>query len=147
LIHIYFAAEDNVTIYGGADVPVGDSDFKNIVTNGFSFVGKTLLTKDVITKSTCVTLVVRPRHFGKTTNLTMLRDFFCIPIYPDNKEYWQKLFKGSKIETQNKELFEKHFFLQVSSHLSLKVWQWLVTFSSSINSLFPRTSIIVRLHR
>jgi len=122
LIHIYFVTDNDVTIYGGADVPFGNSDFQEIVNYGFSFVDKTLLIKDIIENTTSVSLVVRPRRFGKTTNLSMLRYYFSIPVHPDNKKHQHELFKGSKIETQNQELFKQHFCKYPVIYLSLKVW-------------------------
>ncbi|RUS27848.1 hypothetical protein BC938DRAFT_482649 [Jimgerdemannia flammicorona] len=101
--------EGNVTIYAGDGVSVGMSEFSIIVNGGFSFVDKTLLISEFIESSTTVALVVRPRRFGKTTNLTMLKNFFSFPIHPDNKKRRLELFKGSKIQTQNPRLFKQYF--------------------------------------
>ncbi len=58
-------------------MPVGQSDFKNIIDQGFYYVDKTLLIREMLPhqKST-VALICRPRRFGKTLNMTMLRYFF-----------------------------------------------------------------------
>jgi hypothetical protein len=56
--------------------PIGISDFRNVREAGFHYVDKTGLIDDVITESAQVMLVPRPRRFGKTLNLSMLRYFF-----------------------------------------------------------------------
>ena len=58
-------------------LPVGTSDYKKLRDNNFYFVDKTLLIKD-IAESGEVVLVRRPRRFGKTLNLSMLRYFYEI---------------------------------------------------------------------
>ncbi len=57
-------------------LPIGISDFERIVTGGFYYVDKSLLMKELLTRKTHVTLIPRPRRFGKTLNLSMLRYFF-----------------------------------------------------------------------
>lgn len=53
----------------------GTDDFKELIDDGGYFVDKSLLIREVITGSK-VTLLPRPRRFGKTLNMTMLRYFF-----------------------------------------------------------------------
>ena len=71
---------------------IGSSDFKNIITNNYYYVDKSLFIKEIINspKETC--LLPRPRRFGKTLNLSMLKYFFDINE-PENK----KLFTDLKI--------------------------------------------------
>jgi hypothetical protein len=57
-------------------VPLGLSDFAEIREGGYTFVDKTPLIRDVIEDSAKVLLLCRPRRFGKTSNLSMLRYFF-----------------------------------------------------------------------
>jgi hypothetical protein len=56
--------------------PIGISDFRNVREGGFYYVDKSALIDDVLTESAQVMLVPRPRRFGKTLNLSMLRYFF-----------------------------------------------------------------------
>jgi predicted AAA-ATPase/PD-(D/E)XK nuclease superfamily protein len=56
--------------------PIGISDFRNVREGGFTYVDKTALIDDVLTESAQVMLAPRPRRFGKTLNLSMLRYFF-----------------------------------------------------------------------
>jgi len=56
--------------------PIGTSDFRTVRADGFVYVDKTALIDDVLTESAQVLLAPRPRRFGKTLNLSMLRYFF-----------------------------------------------------------------------
>jgi hypothetical protein len=57
-------------------VPIGVSDFRQVREGGFAYVDKSELVRDVIRTSATVMLFPRPRRFGKTLNLSMLRYFF-----------------------------------------------------------------------
>lgn len=57
-------------------IPIGIEDFKRLVDSGYSFVDKTLMIKDLLDSNALVTLFTRPRRFGKTLNMSMLRRFF-----------------------------------------------------------------------
>lgn len=54
-------------------LPIGTDDFKKLLTNGYYYVDKTLLIKELLDKKGEVNLFTRPRRFGKTLNLSMLR--------------------------------------------------------------------------
>jgi hypothetical protein len=61
-------------------LPVGVSDFKDMVTNDYYYVDKTLLIKEIIDKGDKILLIPRPRRFGKTLNLSMMKYFYdCCP--------------------------------------------------------------------
>ncbi len=82
-------------------IPIGESDFKNLIEGNFYYVDKSLLIKEVIEDDSRVILLPRPRRFGKTLHMTMLRYFFevsqydvsdlfsglCISRYPEMMEY------------------------------------------------------------
>ncbi|MEA3446781.1 MAG: AAA family ATPase [Bacteroidota bacterium] len=76
------------------ELNLGDSDFKSTIENNNYFVDKSLFVEEVIKAQKAVILLPRPRRFGKTMNLSMLKYFFV------------------KNETDNKKLFTK-----------LKIWQ------------------------
>ena len=114
--------DDTATLFTGEKIPFGLDSFKEIVNRGSTIVDKTLLVADFIECNAVVSLVVRPRRFGKTINLTMLRDFFSIPIHPDNKDYRRELFVDTKIMKERPELFDEHFCKYPVIFLSLKVW-------------------------
>ena len=57
-------------------LPIGISDYKKVISEDYYFVDKTLLIQEIISASSAVTLICRPRRFGKTLNLSMLKYFF-----------------------------------------------------------------------
>ncbi|NFI02970.1 AAA family ATPase [Clostridium botulinum] len=77
-------------------IQVGTSDFKEIIEGKYYFVDKSLLIKEFIKNAAKVILIPRPRRFGKTLNMSMLRYFFDIEKREENKN----LFKGLKIEKE-----------------------------------------------
>ncbi len=59
-------------------LPVGLSDFKQIVKNNYYFIDKSLFIKEIIDEDAAVLLLPRPRRFGKSFNLSQLYNFFNI---------------------------------------------------------------------
>ncbi len=57
---------------------IGISDFKKIVANNNYFVDKTMLIYDWMSESAYVSLMPRPKRFGKTLNLSMIEHFFDV---------------------------------------------------------------------
>ena len=79
------------------DIPLGTSDFAEIRTKGYYYVDKTGLVYELLkAQGTKVTLITRPRRFGKTLAMSMLENFF--DIHKDSAG----LFKGLEIERHNK---------------------------------------------
>ncbi len=57
-------------------IPIGIEDFKEIIERECYFVDKSLMIRDILDSGAKVTLFTRPRRFGKTLNMSMLRYFF-----------------------------------------------------------------------
>lgn len=57
-------------------LPIGVDDFEKLRVNGYYYVDKTLLIKELLDKKGEVNLFTRPRRFGKTLNISMLKCFF-----------------------------------------------------------------------
>ena len=74
-------------------VPVGIEDFERIVREDYYYVDKTLLIEELLINRAPVTLFTRPRRFGKTLNMSMIKYFFDVK----NKEENKKLFENLKI--------------------------------------------------
>lgn len=55
---------------------IGDSDFKNLIENNNYYIDKTLFIEEVINTQKQVLLISRPRRFGKTMNIRMLKYYF-----------------------------------------------------------------------
>ena len=59
-------------------LPVGIEDFKEIIQEDFYYIDKTKLLEQLLDRWGKVNLFTRPRRFGKTLNMSMLRYFFEI---------------------------------------------------------------------
>lgn len=84
---------DNAILSPKKPLPIGVSDFKLATTN-YYYVDKTLLIRDFLNAIPMVSLFTRPRRFGKTLNMDMLRVFFektpeDTSIYFKDKYIWQ----------------------------------------------------------
>ena len=79
-------------------IPIGLSDFKHLIEEDFYYFDKTKFIDEVIKDGAQVKLFARPRRFGKTLNMSMLKYFFDIKEAEENR----KLFKNLYIEkTEN----------------------------------------------
>ena len=79
------------------NIPVGNSNFREIRENGYYYVDKTGLIQQLLENDLAqVTLITRPRRFGKTLGMSMLSNFFDIRI--DSKE----LFEGLEVTKNTK---------------------------------------------
>ena len=75
-------------------IPVGISDFKKLREDGYYYIDKSGLIADLLTNNSEVTLITRPRRFGKTLAMSMLANFF------DIRKKSQNLFTGLQIESR-----------------------------------------------
>ena len=84
------------------EIGIGESDFKMLRIKNHYFIDKSLYIKDIIDNTSKVVLVTRPRRFGKTLNMSMLKYYFDIRG-KENKE----LFSGLKIMEQEEKYISK----------------------------------------
>ncbi len=77
-------------------LPIGIDNFKRIIDDGYYYVDKSLLIKDIIDNKAGVNLFTRPRRFGKTLNISMLKYFF-----EKDEEDNAYLFKDLKIISED----------------------------------------------
>lgn len=76
----------------GINIPVGISDFEKIRRNGYYYVDKTGLIPELLKGEAAeVTLITRPRRFGKTLGMSMLASFF------DIKKDSRDMFRGFQL--------------------------------------------------
>lgn len=87
-------------------LPVGVENFEDIVKSGYYYVDKTMFIKEILDLKGKVNLFTRPRRFGKTLNLSMLRYFFEDTGDAKKNEENQSLFQGLKIMGQGEEYAE-----------------------------------------
>ncbi len=79
-------------------LPIGISDFAEMIEKEFYYVDKTLMIKELLDSKAKVILFTRPRRFGKTLNMSMLRYFFEDDRDSHgNKKDWSHVFAGLKI--------------------------------------------------
>ena len=71
-------------------LPIGISDFKKVIEENYYYFDKTNLIENILNDGAEVKLFTRPRRFGKTLNMSMLKYFFDIK----NKDENRKLFEG-----------------------------------------------------
>ena len=83
-------------------IPIGMEDFKEVIDKNCYLVDKTLLIKDILDGGAKVTLFTRPRRFGKTLNMSMLRRFF-----EKTEEDHSYLFNGLAI-TKTGDKYQSH---------------------------------------
>ena len=102
-------------------IPIGLSDFKELIEEDFYYFDKTKFIDEVIKDGAKVKLFTRPRRFGKTLNMSMLKYFFDIKEAEENR----KLFRGLYIE--KKESFKEQgqypvIFLSLKD-LKARTWE------------------------
>lgn len=84
------------------EMPIGKDSFEKLREGGYYYVDKSLLIKQLLIKKAEVTLITRPRRFGKSLNMSMLDCFF-----DNTRENTDELFNGLKIENEP-EYSERH---------------------------------------
>ena len=121
------------------NIPVGVSDFVEIRRNGYYYIDKTALIAELLkTTGTKVTLITRPRRFGKTLGMSMLENFF------DIRKNSEEMFQGLEI-AKNKELCSAWMNKYPVIFLSLKNVEGL-DFPSAYQQLVYEISSLYREH-
>ena len=78
---------------GKKAIPIGIENFEDIIKDNYYYVDKSMLIEDILVNRAAVTLFTRPRRFGKTLNMSMIKYFFDVR----NKDENRKLFEELKI--------------------------------------------------
>ena len=73
-------------------IPIGIDDFKKIRENDIYYIDKTKYIEEILVDTSEVKLFTRPRRFGKTLNMSMLKYFFDIKNKEENKKLFQDLY-------------------------------------------------------
>ena len=74
-------------------IPIEIENFEDIIKDNYYYVDKSMLIEDILVNRAAVTLFTRPRRFGKTLNISMIKYFFDVR----NKDENRKLFEELKI--------------------------------------------------
>ncbi|MEA1884644.1 MAG: AAA family ATPase [Thermotogota bacterium] len=85
-------------------LPIGISDFKKIIEYDYYFVDTTRMIGDIYRESANIVLITRPRRFGKTLNMSMLRYFY------DNRIESSELFKSFAIAEDEEIMHEMNSY-------------------------------------
>lgn len=78
-------------------IPIGIDNFYKLVDENYYFADKSLFIKEIVEEDSQVLLIPRPRRFGKSLNMSMLKYFFT----NKNAEKNRRLFNGLKIENES----------------------------------------------
>lgn len=123
-------------------LPIGISDFKTVIEEGYAYVDKTLFIEELLEKGTAVALIPRLRRFGKTLNLSMVRYFFEKTDQPTDY-----LFKDLKIWKNEKcRSLQGQFPVIFISLKDVKLASWqetLASFKALIAAEFQRHSYLL----
>lgn len=112
-------------------LPLGIDDFKKIRENNFYFVDKSMFINEILQNRSEVTLLPRPRRFGKTLNMSMINYFFDIENKTENRE----LFKNLAISETDKMRYQGEYPVIYFSLKDIKVNSWKECFNSMKNLL------------
>lgn len=107
-------------------LPVGIDDFKKIIENDYYFVDKSMLIDELLNKKSEVTLLPRPRRFGKTLNMSMLNYFFNMEGRENNKNLFDKL----SISKTDKMVYQGEYPVIYISLKDIKVSNWIDCFKT-----------------
>ncbi|MGL5648764.1 MAG: AAA family ATPase [Clostridium sp.] len=110
-------------------LPVGIDDFKEVIENDYYFVDKSMLINELLDKKSKVTLLPRPRRFGKTLNMSMLNYFFSI----EDRENNRKLFGGLNISKTDKMEYAGEYPVIYISLKDIKFRSWMECFGALKN--------------
>lgn len=85
-------------------IGIGVDDFKSVIEKNYYFVDKSKLIEDIIADGAIVKLFCRPRRFGKTLNMSMMKYFFDIREKEENRKFFDGLYieNSPMIEEQGK---------------------------------------------
>ena len=78
-------------------IAIGVSDFRNIIANNCFYVDKTKFIEELVNDMTAVQLITRPRRFGKTLNLSMLKYFYDIEGNTENRKLFDELYISNSL--------------------------------------------------
>lgn len=100
-------------------LPIGVDNFEKLIKDGYCYIDKTMFIKELLDLKGEVNLYIRPRRFGKTLNLSMLRYFFEDTGETKKNEENRLLFQGLRIMEQGEE-YTKHMGNYPVINLTLK---------------------------
>ena len=76
---------------GKKAIPIGIENFEDIIKDNYYYVDKSMLIEDILVNRAAVTLFTRPRRFGKTLNMSMIKYFFDVRNKDENRKLFERL--------------------------------------------------------
>ncbi|MDE6606834.1 MAG: ATP-binding protein [Lachnospiraceae bacterium] len=107
-------------------VGIGNQDFETIRREGYFYIDKTKLIKEWWENGDSVTLITRPRRFGKTLNMSMLEQFFSVKyagrgdLFEGLSIWEEKIFKGGKSSKGEKSSNEERSSKEVYKYCQIQ---------------------------
>ncbi|ALQ41649.1 AAA family ATPase [Fusobacterium polymorphum] len=124
-------------------IPIGLSDFKHLIEEDFYYFDKTKFIDEIIQDGAQVKLFTRPRRFGKTLNMSMLKYFFDIKEAEENR----KIFKDLYIEKTDSFKEQGQYPVIFLSLKDLKARTWEIMekdIKSTVASLFSEYKYLLK---
>ena len=89
---------------GKKAIPIGIENFEDIIKDNYYYVDKSMLIEDILVNRAAVTLFTRPRRFGKTLNMSMIKYFFDVRNKDENRKLFEelKIFSSEYMKEQGK---------------------------------------------
>lgn len=106
-------------------IAIGVSDFRNIIANNCFYVDKTKFIEELVNDMTAVHLITRPRRFGKTLNLSMLKYFYDIEKNTENRKLFDGLYISNSLAIKEQGKYPVIFlsFKDVKADSSLEMME------------------------
>ena len=123
---------------------IGLSDFKHLIEEDFYYFDKTKFIEEVIKDGSQVKLFARPRRFGKTLNMSMLKYFFDIKNKEENKEIFKDLYI-EKTEAFKEQGQYPVIFLSLKDLKALTWEQMEKAIKSAISRLFSEYKYLLNV--
>ena len=123
---------------------IGLSDFKHLIEEDFYYFDKTKFIEEVIKDGSQVKLFARPRRFGKTLNMSMLKYFFDIENKEENKEIFKDLYI-EKTEAFKEQGQYPVIFLSLKDLKALTWEQMEKAIKSAISRLFSEYKYLLNV--
>ena len=123
---------------------IGLSDFKHLIEEDFYYFDKTKFIEEVIKDGSQVKLFARPRRFGKTLNMSMLKYFFDIENKEENKEIFKNLYI-EKTEAFKEQGQYPVIFLSLKDLKALTWEQMEKAIKSAISRLFSEYKYLLNV--
>ena len=128
------------------DIQAGTEDFSSFIASKSYYVDKTMFLRPLLTRTGVVALFTRPRRFGKTLTMTMLRDFLKVDREnPGSTQLQERLFKGLAV-MEDRELCARFMGQHPVIFITLKDAGG-DTFEAAADSLASTVSDVASEHR